>query len=290
MLNQFALALGIISAPPNGSLGGRGPRSPRDKKLNLASLLERNSQLPFEAWLLWSECTPCAHLAPFSETSEFPVDRFSGSLAVSRTMAAGNSGRRPTELSPVGGNWRGADVRKVLGCYLGGDGWGGNTSICEPRCPRLCGRTESTIATVLIRDSAQEETNLPLHSTIGATIMPLAFCNPVLARVRERRRHARCIAIVRYFAFPDSSNECLNTITSPLTGSSPPNASSISTPRTSGESASRTISVSKISKAVSSFTTPPLRCWCRQKSSIAIRGTWCSVRVETDVSLSLNMS
>ena len=75
-----------------------------------------------------------------------------------------------------------------------------------------------------------------------------------------------------------------------LTSSSPPSASSISTPPDSSDTASRTISVSKVSKGVSPFTAPPLRCWCRPRSSTAIRKTRCSVRLENAVSLPLNVS
>ena len=159
---------------------------------------------------------PCARLSPLSETSELPVDRFSGSLAVSRTMAAGRSAGRPTELSPVGGNRRGADVRQVLGCYLGGDGWGGDTSICEPIEVSSAVREDGISDRDCPRSgSCGKQTNPVLHPTIGATIMPLAFYNPVLGRVRERRRYAHCVAIVRYFAFPDSSSGRLRTIASP---------------------------------------------------------------------------
>jgi hypothetical protein len=64
----------------------------------------------------------CASLSLFG-ASEFPVRYFSELLAVSRTMVAGESGRRTIELSPVRGNRRGTDVRQVLGIYLGGGGW-----------------------------------------------------------------------------------------------------------------------------------------------------------------------
>ena len=290
MPNQFALASGITSASSNESLGGGGSQQPRDKKLNFASPPERKSQLPFESGVLWSECMPCARLSPFPETSEFSVDCFSGSLAVSRIMAPRKSGRRPTELSPVGGNWRGADVRQVLGCYLGGDGWGGNTSICEPRCPRLYGRTESAIATVLILDRAGSKRIRYCTQPSERRSCYSCFITRSLLESEngEGTLAASQLFTVSFFQpVPANASAQSHPL---LIGPSPPNASSIPTPRDSSKSASRTVSVSEISKAVSPFTAPPLRCWCRSKSSIAIRRTRCSVRLETDVSLPLNVS
>jgi hypothetical protein len=76
---------------------------------------------------------------------------------------------------------------------------GGSTSICELRCPRLYGRRESDLA------------HLSLHPTIGATIIYSGFTPGPYSR----RRYARCVAIVPYSTFPDSSSERLRTITSP---------------------------------------------------------------------------
>jgi hypothetical protein len=204
----------------------------------------------------------CASLSLFG-ASEFPVRYFSELLAVSRTMVAGESGRRPTELSPVRGNQRGTDVRQVrsyasrgvLGCTGG-----------ESRILRVCHSTKSSER----RSSTRVYNPVLTHGegTLAASqSFPISLSQTVPANA------------------PAQSHPL-------LTGPSPLNVSARPTPCTSSEStkSSRTVSASKISKRVSPFRAPPLRCWCRPKSNTVVRRTWCSVGLETDVSLPLNAS
>jgi hypothetical protein len=170
--------------------------------------------------------TLCASLSLFG-ASEFPVRYFSELLAVSRTMVAGESGRRTIELSPVRGNRRGTDVRQVrryasrgvLGCTGG-----------ESRILRVCHCTQP---------SERRSSTRVLH--------------PVLAHGEGTLAASQLFPISLSQTVPANASVQSHPL---LTGPSPLNVSSRPTPCTSSEStkSSRTGSVSKISREVSPFT------------------------------------
>jgi hypothetical protein len=177
-------------------------------------------------------------------------------------MVVGESGRRTIELSPVRGNRRGTDVRQVLGIYLGGGGWE-EVRRYASRGVLGCTGGESRILRVChcTQPSERRSSTRVLH--------------PVLTHGEGTLAASQSFPISLSQTVPANASAQSHPL---LTGPSPLNVSSRPTPCTSSEStkSSRTVSVSKISREVSPFRAPPLRCWCRPKSIAAFRGTRCS--------------
>jgi hypothetical protein len=201
-------------------------------------------------------------------------------------MAAGESGRSLTELLPVGGNRRGTDVRRVPGLYnrvaTGGRKYVDtraevSSAVREERVGSCAGSKQTIHCTQPLDHRSDDHVTRVLQPSPwlsprtreGALTMSQAFTISLFQTVpTDTSRQQHPLVQVRQTLRPDP----------------------LHAPRADQRSRLALYRFPRSRRVVPPFRTPPLRCWCWPRSSAAVRKTPCSVWLETDVSLPLNVS